>query len=304
MSFKMAGLLSLFIVSMLVETTSASPGKLAQHEVVVDGMPRSYIVYNPSVSPQKSLPLMIVLHGGLGNAEHIMKTTGMNTLAESGPFVVVYPNGVEARFGFADRRTWNAGGCCGPAVRRGVDDVRFIEKIIADLGQKIPIDTRRVYVAGMSNGAMMAYRIAAEIPEKIAAVIAVSGTMSVDDFDAAREVAVLHIHGTADKNVPLAGGVGELSVAGVAHRSLSDTVTLITRARNCSPPDVRTESEGIRISTYRCSHGAPVVIVLIEGGAHAWPGGRGRWQKDTGGRSFSASKEAWDFAKQFSKTSK
>ncbi len=89
---------------------------------------------------------------------------------------------------------------------------------------------------------MMAYRIAAEIPDKIAAVIAVAGTMSVDNFDAAKDVAVMHVHGTEDKNVPVAGGIGDNSVSGVAHRSLADTVALILRARDCSPPEVRTET--------------------------------------------------------------
>jgi polyhydroxybutyrate depolymerase len=304
MFFRMTGLITLLFAHTLLETASASNGKSTYHEMVVDGIQRSYIMYSPTTHSQKPLPLMIVLHGGLGNAEHIMKTTAMNDIADSGPFVVAYPNGVGGLFGFAKRRTWNAGGCCGPAVKKGVDDVKFVEKIIGDIGKKISIDTRRIYVTGMSNGAMMAYRLAAAMPDKIAAVIAVAGTMAIDDFDAAKSVAVMLIHGSDDKNVPIGGGSGAMSVSGVAHRSLADTVSLITRARHCSAPEMKTDKGGVRITSYRCSAGAPVVVVLIEEGSHAWPGGHGRWQPNSSGHHFSASKEAWEFAKQFSKTSK
>ena len=266
-------------------------------------MQRSYIAYEPFTSDKNRLPLMIVLHGGLGNAEHIMKTSGMNDIADSGPFVVVYPDGVGGRFGLANRRTWNAGGCCGLAVRKSVDDVKFIDKIIEDIGQKISIDTRRVYVTGMSNGAMMAYRLAAAIPGKIAAVIAVAGALTIENFDSAKDVPVMIIHGTEDENIPIKGGLGANSLAGVSYRSLSDAVKLIIRSRQCLAPEENQQS-GIRTISYRCRTGAPVVIVLIEGGAHAWPGGQGRWQTGSGGPHFSASKEAWEFAKQFSKTSK
>ena len=304
MPFRLISLLSLFGIFMVLKVAAAEKGRPAFNELVVDGIRRSYLVYEPLTSNKNELPLMIVLHGGLGNAKHIMKKTAMNGIADSGPFVVVYPNGIKRRFVNANRRTWNAGGCCGLAVKKNVDDVKFIKKIIEDIAKKISIDTRRVYVAGMSNGAMMAYRLAAEIPDKIAAIIAVAGTMAVDSFDAAKDIAVMHIHGTEDKHVPVKGGVGPMSVAGVAHRSVSDTVKLITRSRQCLAPEVRTESGGVRITSYRGSNGAPVVIVLIEGEKHAWPGGHGRRHTDSGGRHFSASKAGWEFAKQFSKISK
>ncbi len=303
MFLRMTGLISLLFAYILAETVAASNGKSDYIETVVDGIRRSYIVYTPITPNQKDIPLMIVLHGGLGNAEHIMETTAMNDIADSGPFVVAYPNGVGGRFGLANRRTWNAGGCCGPAVKKSVDDVKFIEKIIEDIGKKISIDTRRIYVAGMSNGAMMAYRLAADIPGKIAAVIAVAGALTIEYFDSAKDIPVMIIHGTEDENIPIKGGLGAHSLAGVSYRSLSDTVKLIIRSRQCLAPEESKQS-GIRISSYRCSTGAPVFVVLIEGGAHAWPGGQKRWQTDSSGSHFSASKEAWEFAKQFSKTSK
>jgi polyhydroxybutyrate depolymerase len=240
---------------MIYGVVAAEKGRSQVHELVVGGIDRSYIVYRPMLSDTKDLPLMIVLHGGMGNAEYMEKMTGMNE----------------------------------------------VEKLIEDIDSKFSIDTRRVYVTGMSNGAMMAYRLACEIPDKIAAIIPVSGTLAVDNCDGAKDVPVLHIHGDQDKNVPIAGGKGKKSVAGVAHRSLPDTTKLIIRSRQCLAPEQRTLNGGIRVSSYRCSNGAPVKLFMIKGGEHVWPGGHGRNNKPADGRYISASKQAWEFAKQFSK---
>ena len=303
MPIRMLGVLCLLLIYLANDIDAAENSGSSFNELTVEGMQRSYILHRPVTSNTKKLPLMIVLHGGLGNARYMQETTGMDEVADTGPFVVVYPNGDKIRFTLKDRRTWNAGNCCGLAAKKGIDDVKFIEKIIEDVGKKIPIDTRRVYLVGLSNGAMMAYRVAEEIPDRIAAVVSVSGTLAIDNFDAARDIPVLIIHGTADKNIPIAGGKGALSVANVDHRSLADTIKLITRARQCLTPEVRKEKGGIQISSYRCSSGAPLEVMLIEGGEHGWPGSRGSRQINAGGRYLSASKQAWEFVKQFSKTS-
>jgi polyhydroxybutyrate depolymerase len=203
-----------------------------------------------------------------------------------------------------NRRTWNAGNCCGMAARRNINDVRFVECIIDKVEQSYSVDKRRVYITGMSNGGMMAYRLATEIPQKIAAVIVISAGLAVDNFDAAKDVPVLHIHGTEDRFVPVAGGIGEKSISNVAHRSLADTVRLITRARHCTTPEVKELGNGVQVSIYHPSKGAPVEVVLIKGGGHTWPGGYGRWGPSDSGRSFSASRYAWEFAREFSLTTK
>ena len=48
--------------------------------------------------------------------------------------------------------SFNAGGCCPPATRNNVDDVGFTEAILSVLQEKLPIDARRLYATGMSNG--------------------------------------------------------------------------------------------------------------------------------------------------------
>ncbi len=280
-------------------------GQIFYDTLEANGIERTYMIYNPAISDTKKLPLMIVLHGGLGNADSISETTQMNTVADTGQFIVAYPNGTGGRIiAMKNRRTWNAGNCCGQAVKRNVNDVLFLERMIDRIGSKFAVDKNRIYVAGISNGAMMAYRLACEIPDKIAAVIAVSGTLAVDNCDAAKNIPILHIHGDQDENVPFKGGKGARSLSGVYHRSVEDTIDLILRSRTYLHPVAKKENDGIQEFTYCSTDGAPVSLIVVKGGGHVWPGGHGRNNTLSDGCYISASQEAWNFAKQFSKNAK
>ena len=278
------------------------PGVVSEtHELMVQGHRRSYNLYRPALPKGEEVPLMIVLHGGLGNANAIEATTGMNTVAFSNGFIVAYPEGTEGEsYELKDRRTWNAGGCCGPAVRWNIDDVGFISAMIDDIAGRHPIDSDRVYVTGMSNGAMLAYRLACEIPEKVAAIIPVAGTSAVDDCGNAKEVPVLHIHGEKDTHVPIEGGTGETTWARYEHRSVPETMTLLTEARGCSGSDTELVDGLIERTTYHCAEGGAVQLLIIKGWGHLWPGGRRDGEYDGGSTFFSASQTAWEFAKQYS----
>ncbi len=278
--------------------SAALPRMAEQQQLIVDDATRSYHIYKPTQSATKGLPLMIVMHGGLGNAESMEEITGMNEVANKGQFVVAYPEGTGGRFAvMKDKRTWNAGNCCGPAQKANVDDVKFIKTMIQDIENKYAIDSARIYVAGHSNGGMMAYRLACETPDKIAAIISVSGTLAIDRCEGANNIPVLEIHGDADENVPLAGGRGK-GPAGVNYRSVADSLAIMMKIRQCKPP-TQTSSAGVEKTVYSCSQGAPVHLVVIAGGTHSWPGGSGRRSNEAHG--FSTSNEAWQFAKNFSK---
>jgi polyhydroxybutyrate depolymerase len=182
-----------------------------------------------------------------------------------------------------------------------VNDVEFIAKMIDAIAAEEPVDVRRVYATGMSNGAMMAYRLACEIPGKLAAIIPVSGTLMMDDCRMAKDVAIMHIHGDADRNVPFQGGVGEAGVTNVAFRSVPETIRMVTQPRNCSGSEAIALHESVEKTVYHCKDGAPVELVVIHGGGHAWPGGRRRANQTGWTNAIVASQVAWDFAKQFEK---
>ena len=120
----------------------------------------------PQAGDGQPLPLVINFHGGGGEPLGHERYSGMDDLADEEGFIAVYPAGT-SRFG--DRLlTWNAGGCCGYAQEESVDDVGFVRALIDDLSTVTLIDRSRIYATGLSNGAMMAYRLAAEIPDQIA----------------------------------------------------------------------------------------------------------------------------------------
>jgi len=101
----------------------------------------------------------------------------MDKLADRETFVAVYPNGT-GRFGNR-LLTWNAGACCAYAMSNNVDDVGFVRALVTKLTESIPIDRRRIYATGLSNGAMMSHRLAAEAADLIAAIAPVAGGMVV-----------------------------------------------------------------------------------------------------------------------------
>ena len=171
--------------------------------------------------------LVVVLHGGLGNAERIASgrsesALNMDSVAERDGFIVAYLDGTPVtRFLGARMLGWNAGGgCCGQSAANDVDDVAYIEGAVDYLATKYGVDRRRVFAIGHSNGAMMAQRLICQ-SNLLAAAVAISGPLNLDvsRCPAAAGKRILAIHGADDQNVPLAGGVGPRGLSRIAYKS-------------------------------------------------------------------------------------
>jgi len=239
---------------------------------------RYYYVHTPEgYNGTTPLPVVLNLHGGGGNADAARRQSRMNEVADRNGFIVVYPEG-SGRLRHK-LLTWNAGSCCAYAVDHQIDDVGFIRALLDDLSSKYKIDARRVYATGISNGAMMAYRLACEMPDRIAAIGPVAGTMGVDGPVPDRGVPLIHFHGLQDRNVPFQGGFGPNGLLKVDHRSVPDTIAWWCRANHCDSenptvekrPDVTIQRYALRADAGIA--GAPIELYeLIEGG-HTWPGG-------------------------------
>lgn len=271
----------------------AGAGKTITDQVELRKDTRSYIVHYPQIELDGLYPVVIALHGGMGNAKNMQSTTGFDELAEEKGFIAVYPEGVSGRI-FKKRRTWNAGDCCGLAVKKNADDVTFLSQMIDELVIKHHADPKRIYVTGMSNGAMMAYRLACEIPEKITAIAPVAGTLALESCGVSKDIPILHMHGENDRNVPLNGGKGEKSVAGVSHRSVFEGLGNISKSRGCGSPETVPIKDSIKLLKYSCSSGADIKLVTVSGG-HVWP------TKNNNEAGLSASQRAWKFFDQHSK---
>lgn len=274
----------------------AASGTTKNFELKHDGINRTYSVYLPSGIEKKPTPVMLVLHGGTGSANHSIETMGFADVAEQEKFLVVFANGTGTLFG-ADRRVWNAGECCAAAVRKNIDDVGFIKKMLDELKTNYTVDSKRIYVTGMSNGAMMTYRLICELPNTFAAAIPVAGAIVVDKkCEHGANTAIMHIHGLKDESVPFLGGKSKGFIR-AKYKPTIDTLNIFSKLKNCEVPKTTAFGNGNEVLDFSCGVNPPMKLVKIKNLQHAWPGGSGRRaQKDI---DYSAPIEGWNFAKNF-----
>jgi polyhydroxybutyrate depolymerase len=265
------------------------------HTVSVHGTPREYLLHLP-VGLRSDEPAAVVLnfHGGGSNAWQQRSLTQMNDVSDAGDFLVVYPQGTPGPA--PDIRTWNAGSCCGKAQRDDVDDIGFVLEILRDLTRRHPLDETHVHATGMSNGAMLTYRLACALSDTIASIAPVAGTIGIERCAPRRPIPLLHFHGTADEFAPYAGGVGRIVASG-SFASVASTVSTFVRINGCRPEPSRSVTDGDAIwTTYASTQDGPMVtLCAIDGGGHTWPGGKpvpgaGKTTLDV-----SASEEMWRF---------
>jgi polyhydroxybutyrate depolymerase len=237
--------------------------------VTVGKEKRTYLVHIPkSYDPKKPAPVVLALHGAMMNGSMMDWFTGLTKKSDEAGFIVVYPSGT----GAGSVLFWNAGGGFG---RRGADDVAYIGKVLDDLGTAVKVDEKRVYACGMSNGAMMCYRLAAELSDRIAAIAPVAGTIAIEESKPKRPVPVIHFHGTKDTLVPFETRKG----ARMRLKGVEESIQTWVKLNGCEEKpksDVLTK-EGDELKVTRTRYGggkdgAEVVLIVVEGGGHTWPG--------------------------------
>ena len=205
-----------------------------------------------SVDParRRAGPLLVGLHGGTGWGTQFEANSGFDRLAEANGFVVVYPDGIGIGRNNDRLRTWNAGICCGPAQKSGVDDVAFVSQLIDEISGTHHIDPNRIFVTGHSNGAMLSYRLACELSDKIAAAAVVAGTLAVQPCTPSRPVSFMEIHGTADRNVPIDGGTGDRSISRVDYPSVRTGIATMAALAGCGSEPTVTSDGDITTTTW------------------------------------------------------
>jgi polyhydroxybutyrate depolymerase len=292
----LAPLLFLLLASLACARTAPAAEKDSVHTLNYGGLERTYILHVPPAYEEgQPAALVLSLHGGGGNADLHRRMDGFDELADEKGFIVVYPNGTGK---LQDALlTWNGGTCCGYAQENEVDDVGFLRALIAELESEYAIDPRRIYVTGISNGGIMAYRLACEASDLIAAIAPVAGTLNYEPCQPARPVSVIHFHGTDDTHLPYDGGVGADSLTGVSYNSVAYSLRIWLDFDQC-PPVPQTESfADIRHDAYACAEQTAVELYTILGGKHAWPGSAGpAWRGgDEPTQTISASQLIWEF---------
>ena len=259
---------------------------------------RKYDVHvPPSYKGGEAWPLVVCFHGGGGDIGFARRMFRLNEKADKEHFLVCYPNGSGRLRDHV--LTWNAIDCCGYAKSHNIDDIAFCRMLLARLSRDYEVNQGRVYLLGFSNGAMFAYRLAAEMPEKFAAFAIVSGSMCGKEPQPSMPISALIIHGTADKHIPVEGGPGKLAKWGfnVHAQPLSYPVSFWVRADGCNPTPQVVKKREVECKTFTGGKdGSEVILYTIDGYAHSWPGGKRAWVfADKPYPSLSATDVCWDF---------
>jgi polyhydroxybutyrate depolymerase len=236
---------------------------------------RAYLISVPASWDRKSpVPVVFVFHGAGSDSESMVRATGFDATAETSHAVVVYPRAA------GRGRRYDVD----PPAGRTSEDVLLFDALLARLKERFPVDARRVFATGFSNGAAFCYRLAADRSNAVAAIAPVAGYLPSSLRAApAAPVPLLHVHGSADVRV----GAPALRPADVD--AVSTWARLVGATKG---PEVATLSGTAPFTVRRSAWTGPTprsdaTLLLFEGEGHTWPGGAGGV----------ASREVWAFFK-------
>ena len=271
-----------------------------ERSIVVGAENRSYAIHLPNGrAPTQPVPLVLVFHGGGGNAANAARMSGMDAKADKEGFIAVYPNGTGARAN-ARLLTWNTWRCCGAALDNKVDDVGFVRALIDAVARDYPVDRKRIYATGLSNGGMLAYRVGCELGDLFAAIAPVAGALNSDDCRVGPRVSVIVFHGMDDKHVRFEGGVPVTAFD--RHKRADNSVRFAmevwTQRDKCESEPVHVRKASVIHASFACADGTAVELYAIEGQGHAWPGGQKGIRfgnVDSPTNEISATDLMWDF---------
>jgi polyhydroxybutyrate depolymerase len=278
----------------------------------VNGQERSYIVHVPRRTDTRApLPVVFMLHGGGGNAKGTMQETGWSRKADQEGFLAVLPNALARnparRSSFAfNPQLWNDASDRFYPNQKVVDDVAFIDALLDDLATRFPVDPRRIFVTGFSNGASMSFLLGAKLPHRIAAIAPVAGALWLEPGVLQPPVPMFYMTGTEDPLNIIEGGVPKLLSGGsdkVRAKSkppVRESVVKWAKALGCAAEPVRkTSTNGIHTETY-CStgNGVEVVYMAVDGLGHTWAGAKRQLPESMVGKTtdkIKATDVIWDF---------
>lgn len=234
-----------------------------------DGDEREALVHLPGdCATRRALPVVFNFHGFTSDAEEHSEYTQMSQAGAAHGAAVVHPQGLHCLMGY---RAWNAGSFFDRAMERSVDDVGFVRLLMEQLASLLPV--RDWFATGISNGGMLAYRLAHALPGRFSAIAPVAAVDLSDDPIPAQRLGVFHVHGMKDGLLPyqerpfrvgsLVGGFGWT-------RSARQSLLRFAHRSGTSAPEVR-RIGGRQYEVWRGEDDATVQLV-VHGGGHTWLG--------------------------------
>lgn len=267
-------LLVAFLQALIATACMGSSGAAAaivkQDSIVVQGQTRTYSVYLPESNGSRRYPIVMMLHGGEGTGASVAQRTGLGGYVDREGFIAVFPD--------AGSQQWNDGR---ETTRSGRDDVGFLVAVVHDLVARSGGDRARVFVGGLSNGGIMAQRLACEATGVFAAYAVAIANMPyglAGTCRPSRRVPIIFFESTADPLMPWAGGeVRHGPFHGVGGRILSipQTIDFWAKIDGCGGAQIRDLPDRVNDNTHVRVHdfgACGLVLYEIQGGGHAWPG--------------------------------
>ncbi|MBN2418445.1 MAG: hypothetical protein JXL81_03595 [Deltaproteobacteria bacterium] len=285
-------------------------------DIRVMGLRRHYLLHVPAgYTPEKKIPLVIVIHGAFSTPKQMEKQSGFSEVADREGFLAAYPSGAFGIFGFL--KHWNAGHCCGKAAKENTDDVGFLLKVMDDVNADFAVDESRIYMAGFSNGGMLTYRFAAEHTDKLAAAAVLGASLGGRESAETplwitpvpkSPLPLIVFHAKDDLSVPYAGGTSPAKGGEREYISVADSIDFWVKNNRCdSNPQVEKLYEN-RITKKEWvdqRNGNNIQLYTIDNWGHRWPGKyfTDQLEEDNPLKGFSAEDKIWDFFKNRSKKS-
>jgi len=273
------------------ETCTEYQQRILKCELTHKGLDRYYYIQLAHPEAEGLSSVLFNLHGYGSDAIEQMNYTNFNNLANTkeNNFILIHPQGAPLNTALTSSSShWNSGGW---TIGSTVDDVDFIDTIIALVSQKYDLNQNRIYSTGMSNGGFMSYHLACNLSSKIAAVASVTGSMSSETYESCNPdhpTSILQVHGSIDVTVPFQGN------SALGMRSVNDVMDYwkLYNACDVDPTSIIIDYFDIEIAvqhdTYsNCLNDVHVELYKIEGMGHTWPY-KGRY-------GISATEIIWEF---------
>jgi len=212
------------ITALALTLALISPAPASNNYIV--GGDRPVIVNLPDTVANPA-PLLILLHSASTSGAHQENYMKLGPVAKKNGLIYIAPDGTKNREG---KRFWNASKSCCNKYKQDVDDVSYINSLIDEINTKTPVDPKRIYLVGHSNGAFMSYTYACTT-HKVAAIVAIAGAMDTDsECMQSTPISLLDIHGTADKTIKIEGGVMNHN----AYTSAATTISKFAELNQCT----------------------------------------------------------------------
>jgi polyhydroxybutyrate depolymerase len=194
-------------------------------QIEVDGHPRRFVAYVPATRPATGSrrPVVFMFHGSSGTGEQFLRISGWREQADATGLVAVFPTGLRYRVLESGRLStkWNDGALASqvdlqerPRGYPGdapfpADDVGFVDAMLAELRAHLPVDARRVYASGFSNGADFTAHLGVERSTVLAAAAFSAGGLHAPATPA-RAIPMAMSLGTRDDRILAQAGLDEL----------------------------------------------------------------------------------------------